>query len=80
MMKKSPVETAVVALLVKGVVLSKFDVLLPVAYLTILEIVAPASVLVKVVATPPIARAVVRVMAPAVSEPRVAFGVPRVAV
>ena len=79
MMKKSPVETGVVALLVKAVSLSKFVVLLPVAYLTIF-IAEPVSVLVKVVAAPPIARAVVRVMAPAVSEPRVAFGVPRVAV
>jgi len=54
-MKKSPVETAVVALLVNAVSLSKFDVLLPVAYLTILEIDAPASALVKVVELVPVA-------------------------
>ena len=54
-MKKSPVETAVVALLVNAVSLSKFDVLRPVAYLTILEIDAPASALVKVVELVPVA-------------------------
>ena len=79
-MKKSPFETVVVAPLVNAVSISKFEVGAPEAYLTILEIVAPESVLVKVVAATPVACAVVRVIAPGVSEPRVAFGDPRVEV
>ena len=55
MMKKSPVDTAVVALFVKAASLSKFDVLAPSPYLTIFVIVAPASVLVKVVSAVPVA-------------------------
>jgi hypothetical protein len=78
MMKKSPLVNVSGALLVKAVSVSKFDVLEPDAYLTILEIVASASVLVKVVVSTPVACAVVRVIAPGVSEPRVALGVPRV--
>jgi hypothetical protein len=54
-MKKSPVVTVDAAPLVKAVSLSKLVVLAPVAYLTILEIVAPASVLVKVVVSTPVA-------------------------
>ena len=63
----------VLAPLVKAVSISKFVVLEPVAYLTILEKVALLSVLVKVVAAEPVANAVVRVIAPGVSEPRVAL-------
>ena len=43
-----------VAPLVNAVSVSKFVVLAPVAYLTILVIVEPASVLVKVVASVPV--------------------------
>ena len=55
MMKKSLFETVIVALLVKSESVSKFEVLAPDAYLTILEIFAPASVLVKVVVSVPVA-------------------------
>ena len=55
MMKKSPFATVLVAPLVKAVSISKFVVGAPEAYLTILLIVAPASVLVKVVAAVPAA-------------------------
>jgi hypothetical protein len=41
--------------LAKAVAVSKFDVLAPKAYLTILEIVAPASVAIKVVVAAPVA-------------------------
>ena len=54
-MKKSPVETVVVASFAKATSVSKLDVLEPNAYLTILEIVAPASVVVKVVPAEPVA-------------------------
>ena len=67
-----------VAPLVNAVSVSKFVVLAPFAYLTILVTVAPASVLVKVVAAIPVACAVVSVIAPGVSEPRVALEIPRV--
>ena len=50
----------------------------PDASLAILVIVAPASVLVKVVVSTPVACAVVKVIAPGVSDPRVALGLPRV--
>ena len=53
--KKSPFATAVVALLAKAVSVSNPEVGAPVAYLTILVIAAPASVLVKTVARPPVA-------------------------
>ena len=79
-MKKSLLETVVIAPSLKAASVSKFAVLAPDAYLTIREIVEPASVLVKVVAAAPVACAVVRVIAPAVSDPRVTFGVPRVVV
>ena len=52
----------------------------PVAYLTILVIVAPVLVLVNTVAKEPVACAVVRVISPAITEANAAFGVPRVAV
>ena len=55
MMKKSPLVTVVAAPSLKAASVSKLVVLAPVAYLTILEIVAPASVLVKVVAPTPAA-------------------------
>ena len=55
MMKKSPFATALVALLANAVSISKFEVGAPEAYLTILVIVAPASVLTKVVAAVPAA-------------------------
>ena len=54
-MKKSPLETVVLAPSPKAASVSKLVVLAPVAYLTILVIVAPASVLVKVVAAAPAA-------------------------
>ena len=54
-MKKSPFATAVVALLAKAVSVSNPEVGAPVAYFTILVIVAPVSVLVKVVAKEPVA-------------------------
>ena len=54
-MKKSPFATAVVALLAKAASVSKPAVDEPAVYLTILVIVAPASVLVKRVARPPVA-------------------------
>ena len=79
-MKKSLDDTVVDAPLVNAPSVSKLVVLAPDAYLTILVIAAPASVLVKVVAATPVACAVVRVIVLGVSEPRVAFGVPRVAV
>ena len=79
-MKKSPFATAVVALLAKAASVSKPAVDAPVMYLTILVIVAPASVLVKRVARPPVAWAVVSVIAPAITDAKTAFGVPRVAV
>ena len=75
-MKKSPLLSVAVALLVKAVSISKLVVGAPVPYLTILVIVAPASVLAKVVAAEPVASAVVKVIAPGVSEPRVALEVP----
>ena len=80
MMKKSPLATAVVAPSLKAASVSKFAALAAAAYLTIRETVAPASVLVKVVAAAPVACPVVRVIAPAVSEPKTAFGVPKVGV
>jgi hypothetical protein len=80
MIKKSLLETVSVAPSVKTESVSKLVVLAPDAYLTILETVAPASLLVKVVVSVPVACAVVRVIVPAVSKPRVAFGVPRVGV
>ena len=55
MMKKSPLATAVVAPSLKAESVSKFAVLAAAAYLTIRERVAPASVLVKVVAAAPVA-------------------------
>ena len=76
MIKKSPLASAVVALLAKGVSISKLEVGAPVPYLTILVIVAPASVLTKVVTAEPVASAVVRVIAPGVSEPKVTLEVP----
>ena len=48
MIKKSLLETVEVAPLVNGVSVSKFVVAVPESYLTILEIVALASVFVKV--------------------------------
>ena len=78
-MKKSPLVTVSGALLVKAVSVSKFDVPEPDAYLTIF-VVAPASVLVKVVVSTPVACAVVRVIAPAVTDANTALGVPRVGV
>ena len=48
MMKKSPLATVDVAPLMNGVSVSKFVVAVPESYLTILEIVAPACVFVKV--------------------------------
>jgi hypothetical protein len=80
MIKKSLLATVAVAPLVKAASVSKFAVLEPDAYLTILEIVELLSVLVKLLGSVPVACAVVRVIAPAASEPRVAFGVPRVGV
>ena len=80
MMKKSPLETVVVAPSLKAASVSKLFVLAPVAYLTILVIVAPTSVLVKVVAAAPVACAVVRVTVPAVADANTALGVPRVGV
>ena len=77
-MKNSLLETISVAPSVKAESVSKFDVLAPDAYFTILEIVAPASVLVKVVTAEPIACAVVRVIEPATTDANTAFGVPRV--
>ena len=67
-----------VALLVKAVSVSKFAVGAPELYLTIRVIVAPTSVLVNVVASVPVACAVVSVIVPAVTEVSTAFGVPRV--
>ena len=64
----------------KAVSISKFVVLEPVAYLTILEIVAPVSVLVKVVDAVPVACAVVKVIVPGKTEASTEFGVPRVEV
>ena len=55
MMKKSPLETVVVAPSLKAASVSKLVVLAPVVYFTILVIVAPASVLVKVVVSTPAA-------------------------
>jgi len=78
MMKKSPLVTVSVAPSIKAVSVSKLVVLEPDAYLTILEIVAPASVLVKVVVSTPVACAVVRVIVPAVTDVNTALGVPRV--
>ena len=54
-MKKSPLVTVAAPPLVKAASLSKFDVLAPEAYLTILEITALVSVLVKVVVSTPVA-------------------------
>jgi hypothetical protein len=79
-MKKSPKEMVSVEGLAKVVAVSKFAVLAPDAYLTILLIVDPLSVLVKLVVKPPAASAAVRVASPADAEPSVAFGVPRVGV
>ena len=79
-MKKSLLETAVVALLVNAVSVSKFVVFVPDPYLTILEILEPASVLVKVVAATPVACAVVSVIVPAIADANTEFGVPRVGV
>ena len=76
-MKKSLFATAVVAPSLKVASVSKFAVLAAAAYFTIREIVEPAFVLVKVVAAAPVACAVVRVIAPAVSDPRVALEVPK---
>ena len=53
-MKKSPLATVVVAPSLKAASVSKLVVLAPVAYLTIF-VVAPASVLVKVVVSTPVA-------------------------
>ena len=79
-MKKSPFATAVVALLANAVSVSNPVVGAPVAYLTILVIVAPVSVLVKTVAKEPVACAVVRVISPAITDANAVSGVPRVAV
>ena len=54
-MKKSLLETVVVAPSLKAASVSKFAVLAPDSYLTIREIVEPESVLVKVVAAAPVA-------------------------
>jgi hypothetical protein len=81
-MKKSPLATIVVVPLVKSVAASKFVVsaVAPDKYLTIFT-VAPAFVFVTVdVKEVLVAWAVVRVIAPAVSDPKVAFDVPRVGV
>ena len=74
-------DTVVVVPLVKSVAASKLVVsaVAPDKYLTIF-VVELASVLVKVVTAAPVACAVVSVIVPAVSEPSVAFGVPRVGV
>ena len=80
MMKKSPKEIVSVEELEKEGAVSKFAVLAPDAYLTILFIVDPLSVLVNVDANPPAPCAAVRVTVPATSDPMDAFGVPRVGV
>ena len=79
-MKKSPKEIASVEELEKAGADSKFAVLAPDAYLTILFIVDPLSVLVNVDANPPAACAAVRVTVPATNDPIDALGVPRVGV
>ena len=55
MMKKSSLATVVAEPSVKAESVSKFAALAPDAYLTILEIFAPASVLVKVLVSVPVA-------------------------
>ena len=80
MMKKSPLETVDAAPLVKATSLSKFAVLAPDAYLTILLIVELLSVLVKVLVAVLDACAVDKVIEPAATEANTAFEVPRVAV
>jgi hypothetical protein len=78
--KKSSFATVLLALLVKAVSVSKFAVGAPEPYLTILVIVAPALVLVNVVASVPVACAVVKVIVPAMTDVNNALGVPSVEV
>ena len=81
MIKKSLSETALAAPLVKAAAALKFVKFstVPVASLAILVIVAPASVLVKVVNEPPLASDKVKVTVPAERDPRAVPTVPRVA-